>query len=336
MQRVAAALVVTLLAACAPYGPAPNTGLAPDAGPGAETAPAPELLPAAPPPAPRPVPIRDRYAKARLELLRAINRDRRAAGLAPVALDSLASVAAQRHAEAMAAGDFFSHYDRTGRAPYERLAGLGGTAHVVENVFRREERTEDPLLDDDPWDRFDPVDAHAALMESRSHRAAILDPHRTGVGLGFAVDPARRAVFAVEEFVAWHATLTAPPSVPAGRPGRVAGRVLAADVGPLALVLHRQPAVRRWPGGEPPGGPYDDGGGEARMVPPWDFTISPDGAFTIDVGADLPAGRWYGVLYVAPRREVDLALRRRRATTSQGWPGAAFLLEVHSVARRAR
>jgi hypothetical protein len=152
--------------------------------------------------------------------------------------------------------------------------------------------------------------------------------------VGFAVDPERRAVFAVEEFVAHHAALTAPPSLPAGRPGRVAGRVLAADVRPLAIVLHRQPAMRRWPGGEPPGGPYDEGGGEARIVPPWEFSVARDGAFTAHVSAHLPPGRWYGVLYVAPQSEVDLALRRRRVTTSQGWPGAAFLLEVHDAGER--
>lgn len=292
---------------------------------------------ASPPPGPvaeqdaRPVPIRDRYAKARLELLRAINADRRAAGLAPVELDSLASVAAQRHAEAMAAGDFFSHYDRAGRAPYQRLAGLGGTAHVVENVFKREERSDDPYLSDDPWDRFDPRDAHAALMGSAPHRAAILDPYRTGVGLGFAVDSPRRAVFAVEEFTARHATLTVPATLSLGRAGRLAGRILDADIRPLAIVLHREPAMRHWPGGDPPEGPYDDGAEDARVLPPWAFSTTGDGGFALDVGADLPPGLWYGILYVAPDDEVRLALRRRRADTRQGWPGAAFLLEVRTA-----
>lgn len=281
----------------------------------------------------RSVPIRDRFARARIELLRAINADRGAAGLVPVTLDSLASVAAQRHAESMAAGDFFSHYDRTGRAPYERLAELGGTAHVIENVFRREERTEDPLLADDPWARFDPRDAHLALMASPPHQAAILDPYRTGVGLGFAVDRAGRAVYVVEEFVARHATLTAPGQVTAGRAGRVTGRILADDVRPLAIVLRREPP--EGPGAEePPAGPYDDGGGDPRVVPPWDFTVRADGVFVIDLARDLPPGRWYGVLYVAPDHEVDLALRRRRAYTGQGWPGAAFVFEVRASGAR--
>lgn len=276
------------------------------------------------------IPIRDRFAKARLQLLRAINAERIAARLAPVTLDSVASLAAQRHAEAMAAGDFFSHYDLAGRAPYERLAALGGTGHVVENVFRREERTEDPLLDDDPWRRFDPREAHAALMASPPHQAAILDPYRTGVGLGFAVDRHGRSVFVVEEFVARHATLTAPASVASGRNGRVVGQVLAKNVRPLAIVLRKEPLGRSWSGGAPPAGPYDDGGSDPRVVPPWAFVVRADGAFVIEVGRDLPPGRWYGVLYVAPDHEVDLAMRRRRAYTGQGWPGAAFLLEVRS------
>ncbi|MBA3583136.1 MAG: hypothetical protein H0W36_01155 [Gemmatimonadetes bacterium] len=74
------------------------------------------------------VPIRDRYAAARLDLLEAINADRAAAARPPVALDSLATLAAQTHARAMADGGFFSHYGQAGEAPYERLAEAGGTA----------------------------------------------------------------------------------------------------------------------------------------------------------------------------------------------------------------
>ncbi len=278
----------------------------------------------------RSVPIRDRFARGRADLLRIINAERIADGLRPVVLDSLASIAAQRHAEAMANQRFFSHYDRAGRAPYERLAELGGTGHVLENVYRREERTEDPLLVDDPWLRFEPREAHDALMASPPHRAAILDPHRTAVGLGFSVDSAGRVVYVVEDFVARHAALTAVREWTKGRPGRVEGRVLTPGVRPLAIVLRREPAQRSWLGGDPPGGPYDDGGFDPRVVPPWDFTVRRDGTFAVDLKGDFPSGRWYGVLFVAPVREVDLAVRRSRAYTNQGWPGAAFVFEVRA------
>ena len=289
---------------------------------------APQPVPAAAARGMRSVPIRDRFARARLQLLRVINAERASAGLAPVALDSLAAVAAQGHAEAMADGGFYSHYDLVGRAPYERLAALGGTAHVIENVFRWRQRDEDPLLEVDPWQLFAPGDAHATLMESPLHREAILDPHRTGVGIGFAVDSVGGAVFVVEDFVARHAAVAAPSVVPADRPARIAGRVLVPGILPLAIVLRREPDRRPWPAGKPPPGPYDDGGTDPLVVPPWAFAVLPDGTFALDVGGDLAAGRYYGVLYVAPRREVELALARRRAYMGQGWPGAAFVLEV--------
>lgn len=278
----------------------------------------------------RSVPIRDRFARARLLLLRAINADRAAAGLASVSLDSLATLAAQGHAEAMADGGFYSHYDLTGRAPYERLAALGSTAHVLENVARRRERDEDPLLVDDRWRRFEVKEAHTALMESAPHRAVILDPHRTGVGLGFAVDSAGPAVFVVEDFVARHAAMTAPGMAPSGRPARVAGRVLDPDLQPLAILLRREPPARPWPDREPPGGSYDDGGSDPQIVGPWEFAILPDGTFVTEVGGGLPPGRYYGILYVAPAREVEIAMERRRATMGQGWPAAAFVFEVPS------
>jgi len=317
MRRIASLVTALAAAACIPL-----LDIAVESAP----------QPAAPAAArgPRSVPIRDRFARARLQLLRVINAERAATGLAPVALDSLAAVAAQRHAEAMADGDFYSHYDLAGRAPYERLAALGGTAHVIENVLRWRQRDEDPLLEVDPWQLFAPGEAHAALMESPPHREAILDPHRTGVGIGFAVDSVGGAVYVVEDFVARHAAVVAPSVAPADRPARIAGRVLVPGILPLAIVLRREPARRPWPLGEPPPGPYDDGGADPLLVPPWAFAVLPDGSFAIDVGGNLAAGRYYGVLYVAPSREVELALARRRAYTSQGWPGAAFVLEVRA------
>lgn len=278
---------------------------------------------------PRAIPLRDRFARGRLELLRAINVDRVAAGLRPVVLDSLATLAAQRHAEAMAAGNFLSHYDRSGRAPYERLAAVGGTAHVLENVYRWRERSEDPLLGGDPWHGFHPMTAQAALLASESHRAVILDPHRTGVGIGFAVDPRDREVFVVQEFVARHATLVAPQFAPRGVPSRLWGRVLAADLRPLLVVVRREPSIRPWAAlGDPPPGPYDDGGADPQFVPPWAFAVLPDGTFALDLAGQLRPGRYYAILYVAPSSEVEVALARRRAYPGQGWPGAAVVFEV--------
>jgi len=60
------------------------------------------------------VPIRDSYARARIEMVAAVNEDRGRQGMPPVALDSLATVVAQGHAEEMAAGGWLSHFNAAG------------------------------------------------------------------------------------------------------------------------------------------------------------------------------------------------------------------------------
>jgi hypothetical protein len=151
------------------------------------------------------------------------------------------------------------------------------------------------------------------------------------VGIGFAVDPRERAVFVVQEFVARHATLVAPRSATSDVPARVWGRVLAADLRPLLVVVRREPSTRPWGSrGDPPPGPYEDGGVDPVYMPPWAFAVLPDGTFALDLVAQLRPGRYYAVLYVAPSHEVEVALARRRAYPGQGWPGAAVVFEVRA------
>ena len=274
------------------------------------------------------VPIRDRYAAARLELLAAINRDRHAAGLAPVRLDSLATVVAQGHATAMVTDRFFSHYGLFGEAPYERAARAGVDGHVQENVYRWRLRTLDPAGTGDPWPVFDVPQAHRSLMASSGHRETILDPHRSHVGLGIAADPESGAVYVVEDFLARYAEIDPPPPSWPGARTSLKGRVLDPGLRPLLVRLHREPVDAI---GIPTPGPYRDGRGEGRIVPPWapGWRSGPR-SFEIDLRAALgDPGRWYGVLYVAPRRTVERALGRGAVTTEEGWPAAAFLVDVY-------
>ncbi len=275
-------------------------------------------------------PIQDRYAGARIDLLAAINADRHAAGVAPVRLDSLATIAAQGHASAMAAGGFFSHYGQLGQAPYERLARAGLTGHVRENVYRWQMRGLVPVGTADPWLAFDVNDAHGSLMASPGHRETILDPHRTHVGLGIASDPANGAVYVVEDFMARYVQIDPPRLAWPGSKTPLTGRVIDPSLRPLLLLLRREPEVV--PGtGNPPPGPYVDGRGEGRIVPPWAIAWRPAlRSFELDLGPLLgEPGRWYGVVYVAPRHEVEGALAAGAANTTMGWPGAAFLVHVY-------
>ena len=122
-------------------------------------------------------------------MLTLINRDRDAAGLEPVALDSISSIGAERHARDMAKHGFTAHWGTDGSVPEQRYTEAGGTDLVQENVaclFDGVPRE----LDGSP--RFDP-----ALLEqlekmfmdevppNDGHRRNILKAghHRVGIGL---------------------------------------------------------------------------------------------------------------------------------------------------------
>jgi len=292
-----------------------------------------------PPPVPSPeptvdtVPIRDRYARGRLELLTLINEDRSASGAPPVTLDSLATVVAQAHAEAMAAEDFFSHYGRGGDAPYERVAEAGGRAHVRENIFRRVERGSDPLTSSDPWSGFEVQDAEEWLMASTGHREAIVDPHRTGVGIGIAVDRTRHAIFVVQDFIAQHTDLDVPTRGWRRSATTVHGRVRSTGWRPLTVILRKEPRVRAWvaAGQPPPSGPYPDGEGGGAIVPPWAIEWRPTSRsfeLVLPLGRLSSPGRYYGIVYVGPEAVVDGAIGRRSVSSNDGWPGGAFVIDL--------
>ena len=279
------------------------------------------------------LPIRDSYARARIEMVAAVNEDRAHHGLPAVALDSLATVVAQSHAEEMAAGGWLSHFNAAGLAPYERFAAAGGTGHVLENVFRSQERSRTPWPAEVLWDRFDIREAEGWLMSSDGHRKTILDPHHSRIGVGIALDARRGSVYVVQEFVTAAATIEPPGRVLPGQEAALSGRMRAADARPLMLVLTREPLVREWvaDGERPPGGSYHDGGSTALIIPPWAIRWNPDDrsfGLRLRIGRGLDEARWYGVLYAAPEEAVLRALSQREADTGIGWPAAAFVVEV--------
>jgi hypothetical protein len=260
---------------------------------------------------------------ARRELLEVINEDRSAVGLAPVALDPLATVAAQAHAAAMAEGGFFSHYGVAGEAPYERLAGYGHSGHVRENLFRW-------TLRGAAWRTFDPRGAERFLMASPGHRATILDRTRTHVGIGIAVDMSGSSVYVVQEFVAGYAELSAPRHARRAELVTIVGRMRDPALRPLTIVLRAEP-FRSWDGQRPPGGAYVDGGERVvSVVGPREIEWHGDGAFgaRLAAGDGGPAGRrLYGVVYMAPRAAVERLLSGNDSKSAP-WPGAAFVVDV--------
>lgn len=279
----------------------------------------------------RSTPIRDRYARARLILVDEINADRAERGIPPVAIDSLATVVAQQHAEAMAREGYLSHYEADGTAPYERFGEAGGTAHVRENVFRWSRRSSDPRDDGWAWPDFDIREAEEWLMSSSGHRATILDPGRTHVGIGIAEDRERRAVLVVQEFIARHARVEAPRHAWRRSVTKIRGRMTRPGTRPLLVFVSREPAVEPWEGETPPGGSYMDGSGQGVLVPPWRIRwFWSDRSFEVELNpSELGGpGRYYGIVYVAPEESVREALGARRVDSTEGYPGASFLLDV--------
>jgi uncharacterized protein YkwD len=122
------------------------------------------------------------------------NRDRAAAGLAPLQVDPLLSQAAQNHAKDMLRRNYFSHYSPDGEAPKDRLAAAGGTGYPAENIVMRYNsrfsRINIQLLEEfqNQW------------MHSAGHRRNLMNPSYVKFGYGFAIDPSSGKTFAVQMF----------------------------------------------------------------------------------------------------------------------------------------
>ena len=141
-------------------------------------------------------------------LLRLINASRAEAGAGALSFDAELMEAAGGHTSWMLASDAFSHTDEGGssfaqrigeagygyRAAAENIAWVGGSGAAV-------------------LDAADVEQLHAALMASPGHRANLLNPIYTEVGLGIEQGDHRGwpAVFVTENFGAPNAGEAAEP-----------------------------------------------------------------------------------------------------------------------------
>ncbi|CUX82402.1 Cysteine-rich secretory protein family protein [Roseibaca calidilacus] len=103
-----------------------------------------------------------------------INDARRASGLAPLALDAALSDVAQDHACDMADRGYFSHTTPGGRGLMDRARGQTGFCQLAENIARGQR---------------DIPTVMGIWLRSTGHRANLLDPGLTHVGLGRAPGP---------------------------------------------------------------------------------------------------------------------------------------------------
>ncbi len=131
----------------------------------------------------RPAAAVERAVEAQ-ELVANVNALRVKQGLTPVTVDSQLSRAALLYAKDMAARRFFGHYSPDGRSLPDRLAEIG---------YRWTVAAENIALD------ADARHANAALAQSAPHRANILDPRVSKIGVA-ALGVGEGAALYVEDF----------------------------------------------------------------------------------------------------------------------------------------
>lgn len=116
-------------------------------------------------------------ARAVAATLCLVNVERGRHGLSSLVEDRSLRAAAEGHSRDMAARDYFEHDTPEGVRPWMRIARQGYQARLVgENLAWGEagKRT--------------PAEAMRLWMESPGHRANVLEPDYTGIGIGLAFD----------------------------------------------------------------------------------------------------------------------------------------------------
>jgi Cysteine-rich secretory protein family len=122
-------------------------------------------------------------SKADQQLLDAANQDRSAAGLVPLKWDPALAKAAHQHALRMARANQLSHQFPGEPSMQDRARQAGARfSMIAENV------AEGPT----------PASIHSQWMNSSPHRANLLDPELTAVGI--SVVQSGNTLFAVEDF----------------------------------------------------------------------------------------------------------------------------------------
>jgi len=104
-----------------------------------------------------------------IQMLELVNRERAAAGLSPLKLDSALTEVARRHSADMLARSYFSHYTPDDKSPFDRMR-----ESKVRFLIAGENLALAPSVQI----------AHEGLMNSPGHRANILRPQFGRVGIG--------------------------------------------------------------------------------------------------------------------------------------------------------
>jgi uncharacterized protein YkwD/stress response protein SCP2 len=110
-------------------------------------------------------------ARTCADVVELTNRERSRARLAPLAVDPLLTAAAQAHSADMVARDFYSHTSPEGTQPWDRAAAAGSRRRTIGENIACGQRSAAEVV--------------TGWMNSPGHRANILKPEFTHIGVGF-------------------------------------------------------------------------------------------------------------------------------------------------------
>ncbi|MFF0222924.1 CAP domain-containing protein [Streptomyces sp. NPDC004629] len=113
----------------------------------------------------------ENLARTRADVVELTNRERGRARLAPLAVDPRLTAAAQAHSADMVARDFYSHTSPEGTQPWDRAAAAGSRRRTIGENIACGQRSAAEVVEG--W------------MNSPGHRANILKPDFTHIGVGF-------------------------------------------------------------------------------------------------------------------------------------------------------
>jgi uncharacterized protein YkwD len=210
-EGVLLAVALGLLPACRKE---PGTGYVAEAGP-VERPPGPLTL-----------------ADATAYVVRLVNHDRAALGLAAVEWDETAARAGQGHADDMAEHGYTAHWGTDGSVPEERYTAAGGAHYVQENAacfFDAKDRARDPAP---TFTAVDLEKIEGAFMNevppNDGHKKNILTPSHRKLGVGLAKPTDVLQACMSQEFVDEYGDYAAlPPRAHVGETIPVSGEIQA-------------------------------------------------------------------------------------------------------------
>jgi uncharacterized protein YkwD len=172
-----------------------------------------------------------------------INQDRQAHGLPPVVWDEVAAVAARSHAQEMVTYNYFGHWNSQGLGPDHRYTLAGGQHIAAENLHIFSYTFSDGR--GAPIENWPEIieQAQLGLMNSPGHRATILDPAHTHVGIGMAYDAGQGRLTLAQLFTRQYVQLSRPLPLEAalGQSIVIQGEVMGVVVSEALLNLAYEP-----------------------------------------------------------------------------------------------